>query len=61
MNLWFTEHEFTYKNVGLTLKIKKQLHHEQTPFQVLDIYQGPILNYHIILMKILDYLQMQIF
>ena len=39
MELWFKELEFTYKNVGLTLKIKKQLLHEQTPFQVLDIFE----------------------
>ena len=50
MNLWFTELEFSFKNVGLTLKIKKQLHHEETQYQVLDIFE----TYHYGKMMTLD-------
>ncbi|MGE0430773.1 MAG: polyamine aminopropyltransferase [Planctomycetota bacterium] len=39
LELWFTEKEFDFKNVGLTLRVKRQIHSEETPFQRLDIFE----------------------
>ena len=50
MDLWFTEKEFDFQNVGLTIRVKSQLLHEETKFQVLSVFD----TYHYGKMMTLD-------
>lgn len=38
MEFWLTEKEYDHGNVGMTVRIKEQILHENTPYQVLDVF-----------------------
>ncbi len=48
--IWFTEKEFAFQNVGFAVRIRRQVHSEETPWQRLDVFE----TFHFGKMLVLD-------